>query len=180
MNSKGNVMSDLIPIERIESKILVIRGQKVLLAYDLAELYGVTTKRLNEQVKRNKNRFPHDFMFQLNNKEFTNLKSQIATSSWGGRRVKPYVFTEHGALMAANVLNSERAIQVSVTVVRAFVQIRMMIKNDELTRARLDDLEDRIGTQEFQTLAVIDQLGAIKKKLASPPKSDMPKIGFKS
>lgn len=170
-------MSDLIPAERIESKILVIRGQKVLLAYDLADLYGVTTKRLNEQVKRNIDRFPEDFMFQLNDEEFETLRSQIATAKLTKARTNPYVFTEHGALMAANVVNSQRAIQASVAVVRAFVQVREMIRNDELTKARLDDLEDRIGAHEFQTLMVLDQLGAIREKL-KPSKSNKPCIGF--
>jgi hypothetical protein len=94
---------------QLESIILTIRGHRVIWASDLAELYGVTVKRLNEQVKRNVERFPSDFMFQLEIQEVTNLKSQIATSSWGGRRTLPYVFTEHGAVMAANVLNSPDA-----------------------------------------------------------------------
>ena len=172
-------MSDLIPIERIENKIIVIRDERVLLAYDLADLYGVTTKRLNEQVKRNIGRFPEDFMFQLNDDEFELLRSQFATAKLSKARVNPYVFTEHGALMAANVLNSQRAIQTSVAVVRAFVQIRKMIKNDELTKVRLDNIEDRLGANEFQVFTMMDQIGTIKKKLI-PAKSNKPKIGFHS
>jgi hypothetical protein len=119
------------PVERIENRILLIRGHKVLLDADLARLYGVPTKRLNEQVRRNADRFPPDFMFQLTNQEVAVLRSQIATSSsedtkrnWGGRRYAPCAFTEHGALMAATVLNSPRAVEVSLYVVRAFVRLR--------------------------------------------------------
>jgi len=111
----------LVPLERIERAIIVVRGEKVMLDRDLAEIYGVETKRLNEQVRRNRNRFPPDFMFQLTSGEAESLRSQIATSTKGrgGRRYLPYAFTEHGALMLANVLNSERAAQTSVQVVRA-------------------------------------------------------------
>src|SRR6516165_6103266 len=110
----------LIPVERIEHAILLIRGQKVILDSELAALYGVTTARLNEQVRRNANRFPNDFSFVLTQQEFTNLMSQFATSSsyWGGRRKLPRVFTEHGAVMAASVLNTPTAIAVSIEVVR--------------------------------------------------------------
>src|SRR5512145_744779 len=117
----------LVVTGNIESRILFIRGQKVMLDADLAELYGVETRRLNEQVSRNIERFPVDFMFQLTAEEFANLKSQFATSSWGGRRKLPYAFTEHGAIMAASVLNSQRAIEISVHVVRAFVRLRDLI-----------------------------------------------------
>jgi hypothetical protein len=118
--------SAIVLIERAESKILLIRDQKVILDSDLALLYGVTTSRLNEQVRRNIERFPDDFMFLLTKEEFDNLKSQFATSSsgWGGRRKLPYAFTEHGAIIAASVLNSERAVQASIFVVRAFVKMR--------------------------------------------------------
>jgi len=107
--------TSIVLVEQVQSKILIMRGQKVILDSDLATLYGVTTSRLNEQVKRNHERFPSDFMFQLSQKEFNDLKSQFATSSsgWGGRRKLPCVFTEHGAIMAASVLNSERAVQAS-------------------------------------------------------------------
>lgn len=107
--------------ENIIAKVFDIEGEKVILNSDLAKIYGVSTSRLNEQVKRNINRFPLDFMFEINAKEWHNLKSQNATSSWGGRRKPPKVFTEHGAIMAASVLNSEIAIEFSIYVVRAFV-----------------------------------------------------------
>ncbi len=124
------------PIERM---IMTVRSQRVILDADLASLYGIPTKRLNEQVRRNMDRFPPDFAFILTNEEVTNLRSQIATSSWqvnrsqfttashGGRRYRPYVFTEHGAIMAANILRSKRAIQMSVFVVRAFIRMRQIL-----------------------------------------------------
>jgi hypothetical protein len=137
----------IVPLERIESRILLIRGHKVMLDSDLAELYGVTTKRLNEQVKRNRQRFPADFMFQLTSDEATNLRSRIATSKQGrgGRRYRPYAFTEHGAIMAASVLNSYRAIEVSIYVVRAFVKLREMLRTHKELARKLAELEKRIG-----------------------------------
>ena len=172
-------MSDLIPIERIESKILIIREQKVLLDYDLAVLYDLPVGRLNEAVKRKIKRFPSNFMFQLNNKEFTTLKSQfaIANVGRGGRRTPPYAFTEQGVAMLSSVLNTERAIQVNIAIINTFVKIRKMIRSDELTKARLDDFEDRLGAQEMQTLSVLDQLGTIKKTL-KPSKKIANAIGF--
>ena len=137
----------LVTTETIELKILLIRGQKVMLDADLAELYGVETRRLNEQVSRNSERFPVDFMFQLTPQEFSNLKSQFATSSWGGRRKLPYVFTEHGAIMAASVLNSQRAIEISVHVVRAFVHLRDLVSSNKELSAKLDQLERKFAAR---------------------------------
>ena len=139
----------IVPGERVESAIHVVRGQRVMLDADLAVLYGVTTKRLNEQVKRNTARFPEDFMFPLTAVEASNLKSQFATSSvdWGGRRKLPRVFTEHGAVMLASILNSPTAVDASVQIVRAFVRLRLMLaSNAELAR-KLDDLEHRYDSQ---------------------------------
>ena len=134
----------MIPVERIESAILFIRGHKVLLDADLARLYGVSAKRLNEAVRRNRDRFPDDFIFQLTSEEFgdltrqidaSNLRSQFATSSWGGRRYLPYAFTEQGVAMLSSVLRSKRAIQVNVEIMRAFVRLRRMLaSNEELAR----------------------------------------------
>jgi phage regulator Rha-like protein len=162
----------LIPMERIERAIIVVRGEKVMLDSNLAEIYGVETKRLNEQVRRNLNRFPQDFMFQLTAEETANLRSQIATSSlYGGRRYLPHVFTEHGALMLANVLNSERAAQTSVMVVRAFVKLRQMLaSNAELSR-KLADMEKKYDTQ-FRV--VFDAI----RQLMSPPVKPKREIGF--
>ena len=108
-----NKTAALVPVEHIAQSILILRGQRVLLDSDLATLYGVETRRLNEQVRRNRDRFPADFIFELTSEEFTNLKSRFATSSWGGRRKRPLAFTEHGAIMAATVLNSPRAVEMT-------------------------------------------------------------------
>jgi hypothetical protein len=153
-------------VEQIESRIFLIRGQKVMLDQDLAELYGVETKRVNEQVRRNSERFPEDFMFQLTAEEFANLRSQIATSNnqvgspagRGGRRHLPYAFTEHGAIMAASVLNSPRAVETSVQVVRAFVRLRQMLSsNAELSR-KLATLEKKYDIQFKAVFEAIREL----------------------
>jgi hypothetical protein len=170
-----------LPSARIEAKILLVRGHKVMLDADLAALYGVTTKRLNEQVRRNLERFPADFMFQLTDQELGILRSQFATSSsqtrqpaWGGRRTAPYAFTEHGAIMAATVLNSPRAIEVSVYVVRAFVRLREMIAaNKELAR-KLEELEQRLDTHDQ---AITEILHAIRQLMA-PAETKKRPIGF--
>ncbi|MDM0114731.1 ORF6N domain-containing protein [Variovorax sp. J22R133] len=133
--------SPSVALEAITQRIVVLRGQKVMLDSDLAALYGVETRRLNEQVKRNRERFPQDFLFELTAEEATHLKSQSATSSWGGRRSLPMAFTEHGAIMAATVLNSPRAVEVSVYVVRAFVQLRELASSHRELAKRLDALE---------------------------------------
>ena len=134
-------MDEIIPSERIQARILTLRGQRVLLDADLAALYGVSTKRLNEQVRRNRRRFPGDFMFQLKQEEVAAMWSQIATTRTGrgGRRTRPYAFTEHGAIQAANVLQSEAAILMGVEVVRAFVRLRRLLL-DQRTLAALREL----------------------------------------
>lgn len=162
----------LVPVERIERAILSIRGEKVMLDNDLADLYGVETKRLNEQVRRNLNRFPPDFMFQLTLQEWEALRSQFATLKRGEhRKYLPFAFTEHGALMLANVLNSERAAQTSVQVVRAFVRLRQMLaSNAELAR-KLAALEKKYDAQ-FKI--VFDAI----RQLMSPPARPKREIGF--
>ena len=142
--------TSLVPVERVEQTILILRGQKVILDSDLAALYGVPVKRLNEQVKRNAGRFPLDFAFQLAREEFANLKSQFATSSlqWGGKRKLPTAFTEHGALMAASVLNSPRAVEMSILVVRAFVRFRRILATNRQLAAQVDELERKMD-QKF-------------------------------
>jgi hypothetical protein len=142
--------TSLVPVERVEQTILILRGQKVILDSDLAALYGVPVKRLNEQVKRNAGRFPPDFAFQLAREEFANLKSQFATSSlqWGGKRKLPTAFTEHGALMVASVLNSPRAVEMSILVVRAFVRFRRILATNRQLAAQVDELERKID-QKF-------------------------------
>jgi phage regulator Rha-like protein len=163
-----------IPIEYVEKTILLIRNEKVILDSDLARLYGVTTARLNQQVRRNLERFPSDFMFQLTKREYASLMLQIATSSsaHGGRRKRPLAFTEHGAIMAANVLNSKTAVQAGVQVVRAFVRLReMLTSNAELAR-KLNDLEQKYDRQ-FRV--VFDAI----RKLMAPVPAKLKPIGFR-
>ncbi len=169
-------MSDLIPLERIENKILLIRGKKVLLDSDLAILYGVSVGRLNEAVKRKIKRFPLNFMFQLNNKEFTDLKSQFAITKTGrgGRRTPPYVFTEQGVAMLSSVLNSEKAIQVNITIMNTFVKMRELLLNNVKMAEKLREIEDRIDTQEMNTIIIMDKL----RTLTNPPQEKARKIGF--
>ena len=163
----------LVPSERIEQSILLIQGQKVMLDSDLASIYGVTTKRLNEQVRRNGDRFPADFMFQLSNEEFQNLRSQFATSSWGGRRTPPFAFTEHGAIMLASILNSPIAIRASVEVVRAFVHLReILIAHKDLAQ-KLNELEKKYDDQ-FKVV-----FEAIRQLMIPPEPEKKTKIGFR-
>ena len=144
----------------VDSRILVVRQQKVILDTDLAELYGVPVKRLNEQVKRNRERFPSDFMFRLTDEEQESLRSQNATSKSGrgGRRYAPYAFTEHGAIMAATVLNSEQAVEMSVFVVRAFVRLREMLASNEKLAAKIDELEQRLDTHDASIQDLIEAI----------------------
>src|SRR3989338_697581 len=134
-------MKELIPQERIEHRIYVIRGQKVMLDRDLAELYGVLTKALLQAVKRNPKRFPRDFMFILTRQEVMNLRSQFVTSSWGGRRYQTYVFTEQGVAMLSSVLKSERAIQVNIAIMRAFVRLKQVFATHKELARKLKELE---------------------------------------
>jgi hypothetical protein len=135
-----------IMVEDITRTIVALRGRKVLVDQDLATLYGVTTKRLNEQVRRNRQRFPDDFVFQLTAEEYTASRSQNATSSpvHGGRRYLPYAFTEHGAIMAATILNSPRAVDTSIHVVRAFVKLRELLSSNRVLARKFDELEERL------------------------------------
>ena len=171
-----------IPIERIENRILLIRGQKVLLDAELAALYSVETRTLNQAVKRNRHRFPADFMFQLSAKEFDNWRSQFVISNPGskmGLRHAPFVFTEHGALMAASILNTPHAVEVSVYVVRAFVRLREIIGGNKELAKRLDALEARIE-KKFSThdQAIAGLLDTIRHLMAPPRASKKRPIGF--
>jgi len=160
----------------VESRILVLREQRVILDTDLAELYGVPVKRLNEQVKRNQERFPADFMFRLSAEESESLRSQDATpkTGRGGRRYAPYAFTEHGAIMAATVLNSERAVEMSVFVVRAFVRLREMLATNQQLASKIDELEQRLDTHDASIQELIE---AIRELMAPEPGTGR-KIGF--
>ena len=176
LNQFDQIMTVQRKIANVEGAIHLIRGQRVMLDSDLGAIYGVTTKRLNEQLRRNRSRFPSDFAFQLTAEEFTNLKSQIATSSFhGGRRYRPWVFTEHGALMLASVLNSEIAVQASVRVVRAFVRLREMVAANAQLAVKLEELERRFDSHDD----AIANLFATLKQLLEPPEAPKRReIGF--
>jgi len=162
----------LIPVERIERMILLIRGQKVMLSRDLAKLYGVEPRALIQAVKRNIDRFPSDFMFQLTKEEFDNLKSQIVTSSWGGvRRAAPYAFTEQGVAMLSSVLRSKRAVQVNIEIMRAFVNLRRLLASHEQLARKLAKLEKKYDVQFKIVFDAIRQLMADTE----PPRK---RIGF--
>ncbi|MGA8492682.1 MAG: ORF6N domain-containing protein [Terriglobales bacterium] len=168
----------LLLVKPVEPRILILRGQKIMLDSELAELYGVQVKRLNEQVKRNATRFPYDFMFQLSPSEHRNLRSQIATSSLqhGGRRHPPFAFTEHGAVMAATVLNSKRAIKMSVFVVRAFVRLRELLNTNQKVASKLVELERRLRGHDAVIHDIIDAIHA----LMDPPRRKRRRIGFQT
>ena len=169
--------SKLVELGAIERRILLIRGEKVIVDADLAAFYGVTTKRLNEQVKRNRDRFPEDFMFQLTRLE----KSELVAHCDHLSRLKfakalPYAFTEHGAIMAASVLNSRRAVEVSVFVVRAFVKIRRILSEHRALAQRLLQLERKLADHDDQIVAVVRTIRAL---LGSEPVPRHRRIGFK-
>jgi hypothetical protein len=168
----------LVPVGRIDQSILLIRGEKVILDADLAELYGVGTKVLNQAVKRNIDRFPEEFMFRLNKSE----KAEVVTNCDHLKQLKyssvpPRAFTEHGAIMAATVLNSPRAVQVSVYVVRVFVRLRLMMAQRKDLASKLDKLEHKVGKHEGEIAALIN---AIRQLMAPPPEPRKKRIGFQS
>lgn len=167
MSSRRKIV-DASPGRTLEGAIYLIRGQRVMLDSDLAAIYGTSTMRLNEQFKRNRRRFPEDFAFVLEREEFIHLISQNAISrSHGGRRKLPVVFTEHGAIMLASVLNSDIAVQASVRVVRAFIKLREMVVANAQLAAKLEDLERRLDSHDE---AIVDLFAALKR-LIEPPKS---------
>jgi hypothetical protein len=165
----------IIPDELVIHKIYLIRNQKVMLDSDLADLYGEETKRINEQVKRNFERFPEDFMFQLTDNEFTNLKSQFATSSWGGRRKLPYVFTEHGVLMLSSVLNSKKSIAVNIQIVRIFTAMRELILTNNQVLLELNRMKSMVEGQDDRIDIIYNYLQEFIKQKNTPSKS----IGYK-
>jgi len=171
---KANIKS-LLPDEAIINKIYVIRGQRVMLDEDLAELYQVETRRLNEQVKRNEDRFPKDFMFQLTAKEFENLKSQFATSSWGGRRKPPFAFTEQGVSMLSGVLNSQVAIQVHIQIIRIFTKMKEMLMTNKEILLKVEKMEMEVTNNKKDIAAIFKVL----KQLLNPPQEQRKRFGFK-
>lgn len=171
LKSQIVISNSTIPPERIERRILLIRGHKVMLSIDLAELYDVEPRVLIQAVKRNLGRFPHDFMFQLTAQEYSNLKSQIVISSWGGARARPYAFTEQGVAMLSSVLRSARAVQVNIAIMRAFVKLSEILATHHDLAHRLDELESKYDEQ-FR--AVFDAI----RELMRPPEKPRRHIGF--
>ena len=172
MASKKTYSTEIVPREIIESKIFLIRGKKVMLDSDLAKLYEVQTFRLNEAVKRNKKRFPDDFMFRLTKKEHQNLISQFAISSWGGRRKTPHAFTEHGILMLSSVLNSERAVHVNIQIMRTFTKLRKMLAGHKELKRKIEEMENKY---DYQFKVVFKAI----KELLDPPQKAKAAIGFR-
>lgn len=170
--------SPTVSVQFIERRIFLIRDQKVMIDMDLAELYGVSTKRLNEQVRRNQKRFPPDFMFQLTKDEAEILRSQFATSrsTHGGRRSLPYVFTEHGVAMLSSALNSEHAIEVNITIMRAFIRLRQMLESNEELNRKFAAVIRKLSTHDKYFRVVFNEL----KRLTEQPDPPRKAIGFKT
>jgi phage regulator Rha-like protein len=164
--------------KKVTSKILVLRNQKVILDTDLSELYGVPVKQLNQQIKRNRTRFPADFLFTLTKAEDESLRSQTVTSKpgRGGRRYLPHAFTEHGAIMAATVLNSKRAIEMSIFVVRAFVEMREALLVNQKVVSKLSELESRLDDHDAEIQDLIEAI----RELMDPPPANNRRIGFEA
>jgi hypothetical protein len=166
----------LIPQEIIENKILLIRGKRVMLDRDLAALYGVETKNLNKAVARNLERFPPDFMFRLTSQEYKNLMFQFGTSSWGGTRKLPCVFTEQGVAMLSSVLSSKKAAQVNIAIMRVFVRIKEIIVTNKDLEQKLSELEHQIGQHETDIQGIFE---AIRRLMTPPATNPKPQIGFR-
>src|SRR6184192_2866513 len=162
-------------ITPIEKRIFILRGERIMLSFDIAALYGIETKALVQAVKRNIDRFPEDFMFQLTAEELANLKSQIVTSSWGGpRRARPYAFTEQGVAMLSSILKSERAVKVNIAIMRAFVKLRQTIESNRELARKFADLEQRVGKHDEEIAAILDAI----RQLMAPPEKPRREIGF--
>jgi hypothetical protein len=165
----------IISAERVLQSIRWIRGQKVLIDSDLATLYGVTTGNLNKAVKRNVDRFPSDFTFQLEPEELASLKFQFGIPSWGGRRrSRPYVFTEQGIAMLSSVLNSERAVKVNIAIMRAFVKLRRMLDTNRELAQKFSELERRVGKHDEEIVEILEAI----RQLMTPPEKPPREIGF--
>jgi len=169
-------MSNLIPIERIENKIYLIRGQKVMLDRDLAELYAVETKKLKQAVKRNRDRFPEDFMFELSIEEFEIWRSQFVTSNADkmGLRWRPLAFTEQGVAMLSGILRSKRAVQVNIAIMRAFVRLKRFLSTHVEVSRKLKELEQKVGENSSEIRNIFEAI----RKLMEPPPGKPRKIGF--
>jgi hypothetical protein len=164
-------MKEIVSVEQITGRIYFIRGQRVMLDRDLAELYGVETRRLKEQVRRNIDRFPDDFMFELTKNEFEILRSQFAISSWGGSRYAPMAFTEHGVLMISSVLKNDKAVQINIQIMRVFIKFRAMLSAHKDLDRKIDEMERKYDNRFQIVFETLDQLINIKAKQKK-------KIGF--
>ena len=162
---KKKASQEILTRETLEQRIFLIRGHRVMLDSDLAGLYGVPTKVLLQAVKRNRKRFPGDFMYQLTRQEVVNLRSQFVTSSWGGRRYLPYAFTEQGVAMLSSVLNSEGAIQVNIAIMRAFVKLREVLSTHKMLAQKLAELEQKISKHDKEIEAIFEVI----RRLMAPP-----------
>lgn len=168
-------MKEIIPIQQIAQRIRVIRGEKVLLDFDLAPLYGVTTGNLNRAMRRNRQRFPLDFMFQLPAAEAESLIFQFGISEGrGGRRHRPYAFTEQGVAMLSSVLNSPRAVKVNIAIMRAFVKLRKTLETNRELARKFSELEQRVGKHDEEITAIIEAI----RQLMAPPEKPKREIGF--
>lgn len=170
-------ITPIVPDELVMNKIYFIRGYKVMLDSDLAELYEVETRALNQAVSRNEERFPLDFMFELSEKEWENLKSQSVTSSWGGRRKLPSVFTEHGVLMLSSVLNSKKAIRVNIQIMRVFTRIRQMLTENTELRLAIEKLEKKTDNNSKNIEVVFQYFEELLEKKENPKPRKL--IGYK-
>jgi hypothetical protein len=165
---------EIIPVDLIARSIHLLRGQKVMLDFDLAALYRVATGALNRAVKRNRERFPADFMFQLRAEEARNLRCQSGISSWGGRRDNPYAFTEQGVAMLSSVLRSERAVKVNIAIMRAFVKLRGILETNRELARKFAELEKKVGKHDGEIAAIIEAI----RQLVSSPEKPRREIGF--
>lgn len=172
--STSKEKSLVIPIESVAQRIFLIRGNKVILDSDLAELYGIKTKEFNKSVRRNISRFPPDFMFRLTKDELENLRFQFGTSSWGGRRYLPYAFTEHGVAMLSAVLRSPRAVQINILIVRAFIRIREILASNKDLAQKIQELEAEQKVQNKHINAIYSMLD----RLIQEPVKHSVKVGF--
>ncbi|MDB6146873.1 MAG: hypothetical protein JWO45_537 [Spartobacteria bacterium] len=166
---------EIIPVERIAQSILLLRGEKVILDFELATLYGVATKVLNQAVKRNEPRFPQDFMFQLTVEETRALRSQIVTLKRGRHmKYRPFAFTEQGVAMLSSVLNSDRAVKINIVIMRAFVKLREVIGNNRELARKFSQLEKRVGQHDEEISEILEAI----RQLLAPPKNPRREIGF--
>ena len=168
------MQQDLVPSERIKEKIFLVRGKRIMFDFDLAVLYGVETKQLKRAVKRNIARFPEDFMIELTLEELENLRCQFGTSSWGGVRYRPFAFTEQGVAMLSTVLNSERAIQVNIAIMRAFVKLREMLSTHRELAFQFKELERKVDKHDGEIQAIFKAI----QRLMAEPENPKAKFGF--